>query len=508
MPFARNGRAYVVNLPPDVIESFTDTDFGWAKNSLRNTGVSKEEAAAFMQDAQTGAVVRCISDIPAQKLRWLWPGRIPLGKLTLFAGDPGLGKSFVTLDIVARVTRGTDWPDARTNTKPGSAIILSAEDDPADTIRPRLEAAGADLSKIHILEAVRRIKPNGESVLDHFSLQNDITALQDAAVSLNDVSLIVIDPISAYLGGTDSHVNSKVRALLAPLATISQTLRIAVLAVDHLSKSNRPAIYRPNGSIAFTAAARAVWFFAKDMDDPVQRLMLPGKLNLAPEQTGLGYTLKENDHGMVAVVWGGPVTMSADSVLQTEAMEERSERMEAMDWLREQLSSGSVSASQLRKDANSAGLSWITVRRAKDALGIAPCKNSFAGGWSWELPAPEDAHSEDAHSEDAHPHDTQVSTFEQAIENINVNGNRAAQDAHVSLMSTLGPAIAANPPINYALEADGLGATCNSCNGRFRTVAGWRAHISRNRCLPRVNGAVTTMGEQRDSQNGSKFPQT
>jgi len=420
--------------------------------------------SADATQAPIGAILRRLSDIPAQKLSWLWPGRIPLGKLTLLAGDPGLGKSFVTLDIAARVTRGTNWPDGAVNGQIGSVIVLSAEDDAADTIRPRLEAAGAKLDKIHILQAVRHVKPNGETCLDHFSLQTDIAALQDAAVSVEDVRLIIIDPISAYLGSTDSHVNSKVRGVLAPLAGIAQTLRIAVNLVDHLSKSNRPALYRPNGSIAFTAAARAVWFFAKNPDDPLQRLMLPGKLNLAPEQTGLSYTLKEKESGIVGVAWGGPVTMSADTVLQPEATEERSERLEATEWLREQLSSGPVSANQLRKDANSAGLAWITVRRAKDALGITPCKNGFAGGWSWGLQAPEDAHQT-----------PKMLTPEAGAPSVE--------------MSTFGTSIAANLPITYTSEADGLGATCNSCNGRFRTLAGWRAHISRNRCSPRVNGA-------------------
>ena len=126
----------------------------------------------------TGAVLRRLSDIPAEKLSWLWPGRIPLGKLTLLAGDPGLGKSFITLDIAARVTRGPIGRMVQSTGQPGSVIVLSAEDDAADTIRPRLEAAGADLAGFTFSQAVRHIKDNGESSLDHFSLQSDVTALR------------------------------------------------------------------------------------------------------------------------------------------------------------------------------------------------------------------------------------------------------------------------------------------------------------------------------------------
>src|SRR5207249_1677314 len=192
------------------------------------------------------------------------------------------------------VTRGTAWPDGAANSQPGSVIILSAEDDDEDTIRPRLRVAGADLNKVHILQAVRLAKPDGGTTLDYFNLARDVIALQDAVVKLEDVRLVIVDPISAYLGNTDSHVNARVRGLIAPLTQVAQTLRFSVIALDHLNKSNqRTALYRPNGSIAFTAAARAVWFFARNPDDPTQRLMLPGKMNLARDQNGLSYALRE-----------------------------------------------------------------------------------------------------------------------------------------------------------------------------------------------------------------------
>ena len=97
------------------------------------------------------------------------------------------------------MTRGREWPDGTTNDHPGSVIILSAEDDPGDTIRPRLEVAGADLNKVHVLKAVRRSKPTGGTSLESFSLETDLVALQDAAASLDDARLILLDPISAYL---------------------------------------------------------------------------------------------------------------------------------------------------------------------------------------------------------------------------------------------------------------------------------------------------------------------
>jgi putative DNA primase/helicase len=382
----------------------------------------------YTEPCAPGAVLRRVSDIERQELQWLWPARIPLAKLTLFAGDPGLGKSFVTLDIAARVTRGTKWPDGAAATcTSGSLIILSAEDDPGDTIRPRLEAAGADLSKVHVLQAVRRAKPSGETSLEQFSLETDLLALQDAVVSFNDTRLIVIDPVSAYLGGIDSHVNAKVRSLLAPLSQMAATTGVAVVAVTHLNKNGSSALYRASGSVAFVAAARAVWLFAKNPDDPSQRLMLPGKMNLAPEQSGMGYQL-EAKQDVAVVTWGEAVSVSADAVLEPEGAERRSERFEAMDWLRGQLADGSVAQRKIKADATREGFSWATLRRAKDALGITTEKTGFQGAWEWQL--------KDAHAKGAHPIDALVSTFEQAAENTNLNGNPASKDAHLAGVST------------------------------------------------------------------------
>jgi hypothetical protein len=411
-------------------------------------------AEAERPPAPLGAVLRRASDIVERKLSWLWPGRIPLGKLTLFAGDPGLGKSAATIDIAARVTRGTAWPDGAANSQPGSVIILSAEDDDEDTIRPRLRVAGANLDKVYILQAVRHAKPDGGTSLDHFNLAADVEALQDAVVSLEDVRLVIVDPISAYLGGTDSHVNSKVRGLLAPLSAVAQTLRFAVILLDHLSKApSRPALYRPNGSIAFTAAARAVWFFAKNPDDPAQHLMLPGKSNLAREQKGLSYTLGEGEPDIVKVAWGEAVSMSADAVLELENTEERSERLEATDWLREFLSDGPAPTEEIQKAAKSAGYAWRTMRRAKDALGIEPSKGGFQGPWSWQLPQRCPPNPKMATLETWTPL-AQVATFE------------------------------APPESGYTPDADGPGCTCQACGSRFGTIAGWRYHVGGKRCAP------------------------
>lgn len=431
-----------------------------------------------------GAVLRRASDIQERKLCWLWPGRIPLGKLTLFAGDPGLGKSAATIDIAARATRGTAWPDGALSSQPGSVILLSAEDDAEDTIVPRLRVAGANLDKVHILQAVRHAKPDGDTVLDHFSLATDVIALQDVAVSIGDVLLVIVDPISAYLGDTDSHVNAKVRGVLAPLAQVAQILRFAVVALDHLSKSNRPALYRPNGSIAFTAAARAVWFFARNPDDPTQHLMLPGKMNLAREQKGLSYSLREAEADIVALTWGGAVSITADSVLEPEDIEDRSERMEAMDWLKDYLSGGPVSSKKAYEDAKKAGHAERTLKRAKKALGVISRKDAFNQGWSWELPEgdhqiPKGITSErGASSSEVIPFDGPV--MPEGGHDTPKGATPKAWPSSPKLAPFDGEQLSEED--GYTPDPEGPGCTCRACAGHFGTVGGWKAHVARGRC--------------------------
>ena len=150
--------------------------------------------------------------VESQPVRWLWPGRIALRKVSLIAGDPGLGKSLVTIDLVARVTRAMKWPSEDASAPSGRALILSAEDDPADTIVPRLMAAGADLLRVKVLDCVRELSVTG--FIDRgFSLEREVQLLERELALMPDCRLIVVDPISAYLGGTDTHRNADVRAL-------------------------------------------------------------------------------------------------------------------------------------------------------------------------------------------------------------------------------------------------------------------------------------------------------
>lgn len=393
-----------------------------------------ETRRAASERSQPGPMLRCFSDIVPKPLRWLWPGRIPLGKLTLLIGDPGLGKSLLTIDIASRVTRGTSleaqtpsasFPDGAP-CESGTVIFLSAEDDAADTIRPRLDAAKADVSRVHILEAVCVKLTDGSLAEKAFNLETDCAALEVALKEHPDVRLIVIDPISAYLGGVDSHSNAEVRGVLAPLAALAAQHGVAVLCVTHLRKSAGVAVYRAIASIAFTAVSRAVWAVAADPEDADRRLLLAVKQNLSANMGGLAFRI-ETQSSVPRLTWEpGAVALAVNEVLGSVEVQDQNERREAKAWLKDLLADGPVAVKKIQQEAKAAGLSWITVRRAKDTLRVVASKSAYKGGWEWQL-------------EDAHLIDTHMSTFEQHTENAGVSCNRPIEDAHPANVSTFEP---------------------------------------------------------------------
>lgn len=349
------------------------------------TSPRSAETASDTQGFRPRVIRRRLSDVVPEDVSWLWPSRIPYGKLSLLVGDPGLGKSFLMLDIAAKLSRGTPWPDLRdTRIEPANTVILSAEDDPADTIRPRLDTAEADVTRIHVIEAVQRT-PDGERA--YFSLDLDLKPLEDCVVD-TDARLVVIDPVSAYLGSRDSHSNADIRGLLAPLSDLAARHRCAVIAVTHMNKSGASrALYRAMGSLAFTAAARIAWLVAKDSDSPGRRLMLPIKSNLIEDPSGIAFEITEG-----RVCWFPErIDTDADSVLAV-STEDRTECAAAADWLTELLAVGSMPVNEVRQAAKADCHAWRTVERAKKRLGVRSSREGFGGGsrYVWSLPSEPD----------------------------------------------------------------------------------------------------------------------
>jgi hypothetical protein len=338
--------------------------------------------------------------VEPETVEWLWEGRIAIGKLTLLVGDPGLGKSFLTLDIAARVSRGAPWPD-QPNELQGAAdvVLLSAEDDVADTIRPRLDNHEADCKRIVVITGVDGNDERGGYVRQ-FDLVRDIDQLRAAIDATDYCRLVIIDPITAYLGKTDSHVNAEVRSALAPLAALAAERRVAILGVSHLRKGEGMAIHRTMGSLAFVAAARAAWAVVRDKQNPRQRLLLPVKNNIAPDGgNGLAFTIESHGPADAPVVcWSAdPVTIDVNEAMAAEPKRlgrPAEDREEAGEWLRDALSDGPRPAKEVTEEAiQGEGLSKRTLDRARKAIGVESYRESIPGPWWWKLPVAQQCHN-------------------------------------------------------------------------------------------------------------------
>jgi hypothetical protein len=346
-----------------------------------------------------------LSDIQAKPVSWLWPGRIARGKLTIIAGDPGLGKSQITASIAAVVTTGGIWPVDRQGCQPGDILFLSGEDDPADTLRPRLEAAGADLRRVYFVGGVTTAYTgDGNPAHRGFSLKADVQALDSKLGELGDVAAVVIDPITAYLGNTDSHKNADVRALLTPLSELAARHNTAIIGVSHLTKQEGPQpLMRVTGSLAFVAAARAAYLVAADKEK-TRRLFLPLKNNLGPDATGLAFSIQgatvPSTAGPLAtslVVWEPePVSITANEAMQADMPARTSAVDKAQDWLQQTLADGPVAVEEVLEMAEADGIAEKTLRRASNAMGVHKTKSSMAGGWMWSLPPKMAKSAEDA----------------------------------------------------------------------------------------------------------------
>lgn len=318
--------------------------------------------------------VRAAEVVP-RPVEWLWDGVIPAAMLVGLFGRPGEGKSTIALDLAARLSR-----------EGATVLIVSAEDDRARVLRPRLEAAGADLENV-VLWCLE------ERALD---LPDGVDALRGVVEALG-AALVILDPINALIGlEVNSHRDHHIRRVFAPLARLAEESGATVLAVGHLNKgASEDPLSRVGGSVAYTAAARQVLLAAADPADDGRRILAVAKSNVGEIPPPIAYRLEgvELEAGIRTsrVVWLGEAPeVDVRALLAPPAREERTLVAEVADALRAILADGPKPARDVERElreALGAEVSKDTLHRARAIAGVVTAKRGFREGWTWSLAA-------------------------------------------------------------------------------------------------------------------------
>ena len=326
-------------------------------------------------DPNIGSVL--LSEIEPVAVDWLWEGWIPRGKITTIEGDPGTGKSTLTLELAARISTGRALPGGG-ETKPEGVVIWACEDDLEDTVVPRLIAAGADRSRIVAREYVRGVDGWEEAppFLDNIeALGADIDRVRAA--------LVIVDPLVAFLPpGTNTYNDHAVRHALGPATLLARNRHVAVALVRHLHKGTKGnPTYSGGGSIGFTAAARAALLVANDPDDPLseKKVVAWAKGNLARRRNSLGFRIVEEGGG-TRIEWTGESRHTAESLLVANSRPNLPEASPAEQFLTEALRDGPRPAKEIFEAGRLANLSGKQLQTAADHLRIKKDREGFGPG--------------------------------------------------------------------------------------------------------------------------------
>jgi putative DNA primase/helicase len=370
---------YLAEHPKEELFELIKATAAWAPGSTPST-----HAVDLAKLATT-----ILSTVVPRKITWLWPGHIPRGVLTILAGDPGDGKSFLTEDWSARLSLGGKWPTGEPIGAPQYSIHLCGEDNKATSVAPRLEAMGANREIIEVIDGV-----HGESGLRMLSLQTDL-ALIRGLITKRRATMLVVSPVNAYLGsGVDNYRDPEVRQVLTPLAQLAEELDIAVVLIMHLSKAEQQQLlYKIGGSVGFAAVARAVYFVRRDGDDRGLRLFACGKMSDAAEPLTVPFRIAPKGD-WATVEWEAPIEMTAQELFKQDRQgpgPRPRKREEAQEWLRFFLENGPKAHRDVLAAGSEEGHTYATLRRAAAKLKVMsrPLRGEDGRGvqeWVWELP--------------------------------------------------------------------------------------------------------------------------
>ena len=379
-------------MKPDAAEAVFDAIAERCEKSRAE--VSADVARLREADAPL-ATIRMI-DVVAQRIVPVWPGVLYRGKVTLIAGVPGDGKSLLAEDLAARISSGGAWPCGAGKFTAANVLLLTAEDDPADTIRPRLDVAGADCSKVVLIQGARVIDQRTKAAtLSAINLLGDLPCIEQRIAELG-AKLLIIDPLTSF-AASDNNKAESMRPLFDALAAMATRTGVAVLIITHLNKRSDAtrAMHMVSGSHVIVAAVRVALVTARDPEDPARRLLLPVKLNIASDDGGFAFRILPTPHAIAGEVpradWERDrvTDIAADDALiestpRAQAAIERTQTLQA--WARETLSRGPVLARRFWQLAEEAGHAEKAMRRALKAMGAQCELMGYQGQWHWKLP--------------------------------------------------------------------------------------------------------------------------
>ena len=317
-----------------------------------------------------------MEDVVSKEVEWLWYPYIPYGKITIIEGDPGEGKTTLVLKLAAALSRGLPLPcDDDKEYEPIHIIYQTAEDGIEDTIKPRLEKAGADCSMIRVIDETDK----------ELSMTDD--RLEQAIIETG-ARLIILDPIQAYIGATvDMHRANEIRPVLKHLGIIAEKHNCAIILIGHMNKaSGSKSTYRGLGSIEIQATARSVLLVARLRDKPNIRIMAHDKSSLAPAGDAIGFEMTE-DNGMVCI---GPYDITIDELLSGNEGRGKKKLDIAENFIKEYFGSNKVIPSnEIMMEAAKRSIKRNTLLSAKKKLGIISDKEKAEDGtiyWTWVMP--------------------------------------------------------------------------------------------------------------------------
>jgi putative DNA primase/helicase len=333
--------------------------------------------AADAGDRGSGTLSTPLEKFATQTCQWLWPGRIELAQLALIGGEAGAGKSLLACDLAARVTSGRGWPDAPGSTAAGSVIVVASADDVTSAVRPRLEAAGADVRRVRVFALAGDVAPR-QGIPGSLGLADKLGLLEQAVAELDDCRLVVIDPLHIFNGGAAKAAGRGAAVRLESLAELARRRQVAVVGVVSLAAEGRrnrdlaQALRAAGGS-----RTSAAWLVARHPHRNEVRLLLPAKNTHGPDKEGLAFTI-DAEFGREQLLW-------QDAAPVADLRGGRS--CETARWLRQALADGPLRAKELLQLGEQNGYTPRMLHYAKSAAGVAAVRDGFGAGavWHWLL---------------------------------------------------------------------------------------------------------------------------